>query len=81
LSWSPAEKTGGTGFATFGDYLPQTVQQVFGPVPPFSYFRVQTLGVGSAGGVPVGVMRLDYLTLWNRDDGLDVSGYCVAGWA
>src|SRR5262249_22236952 len=72
-------ENGGTGFATFGDYVPQTVTQVFGPVPPYSYFRVQPLGVGSAGGVPVGVLRLDYLTLWNRGDGLDVSGYCVGG--
>src|SRR5512142_157271 len=64
-----AGERAGTGFATFADRVPQTVASVSGPVPPISYFRVQPLGGATANGVPVGVVRLDYLTLWNRDDG------------
>lgn len=69
----------GTGFATFYDWVPQTVAQVFGPVPPISYFRVKPVGFGTDGaGTPVGILRLDYLTLWNRDDGFDLFGVCGA---
>jgi len=69
----------GTGFATFYDWVPQTVAQVFGPVPPISYFRVKPVGFGTdSAGTPVGILRLDYLTLWNRDDGFDLFGVCGA---
>jgi hypothetical protein len=68
-----------TGFATFYDSPPQRVAQVFGPVPPISYFRVQPLGFGTdAAGTPVSILRIDYLTLWNRDDGFDTFGVCGA---
>ncbi|MBI1748399.1 MAG: PKD domain-containing protein [Acidobacteria bacterium] len=68
----------GTGFAIFGDYVPETPTQVFGPVPPRSYFRVTPLGFAtSQSGVQYGFIRLDYLTLWNRDDGLNIGGSCV----
>jgi hypothetical protein len=68
-----------TGFATFYDWPPQTVAQVFGPVPPISYFRVQPLGFGTdSAGTPVSILRIDYLTLWNRDDGFDTFGVCGA---
>lgn len=69
----------GTGFATFYDSVPQTVAQVFAPVPPISYFRVQPLGFATdSTGTLVGVLRIDYLTLWNRDDGFDLFGICGA---
>jgi hypothetical protein len=69
----------GTGFATFYNSVPQTVAQVFAPVPPISYFRVQPLGFDTdATGAPVGVLRIDYLTLWNRDDGFETFGVCGA---
>lgn len=66
----------GTGFATFHDSLPQRVQQVFGPVPPISNFRVTPVGVLSNG---LGVLEIDYLTLWNRDDGTPIGFTCVLG--
>jgi hypothetical protein len=69
----------GTGLATFYNSVPQTVAQVFGPVPPISYFRVQPLGFGTdSAGALVGVLRIDYLTLWNRDDGFETFGVCGA---
>ena len=72
-------ETAGTGFAIFGDSVPQRPVQVFGPVPPVSYFRVLPLGFATdVNGTPVGVLRLDYLTLWNRDDGLKLGGICGA---
>jgi hypothetical protein len=68
---------GGTGFATFQNSVPQTVAQVFGPTPPISHFRVQPLGFSTLDtGVQVGVLRIDYLTLWNRDDGLPIDSGC-----
>jgi hypothetical protein len=67
----------GTGFAIFNDSTPQTVQQSFPAVPPISHFRVQPLGFATdAYGNQLSVLRIDYLTLWNRDDGLDIDGYC-----
>src|SRR2546429_3368593 len=59
------------------DALPISPVQVSGPVPPISYFRVLPLGFATdVNGTPVGVLRLDYLTLWNRDDGLKLGGIC-----
>jgi hypothetical protein len=72
-----AGERSGTGFATFGNFVPQTVQQVFGPVPPISYFRVKPVGFRTdANGNQWGFLQLDYLTLWNRDDGLATGGLC-----
>jgi hypothetical protein len=73
-----AGENAGTGFATFFDAVPQNVAQVFGSVPPINYFRVQPLGFGTdSAGAPVGVLRIDYLTLWNRDDGFHSAGSAV----
>ena len=67
-----------TGFALFEDGTPQKVRQHLPPVPPVSHFRVQPLGFGTAtDGTRLSVLRLDYLTLWNRDDGLDSGGACL----
>lgn len=69
----------GTGFARFGDFVPQTIQQVFNPIPPISHFRVKPVGFRSdAYGNQWGFLQLDYLTLWNRDDGLAIGGFCEA---
>jgi hypothetical protein len=70
-----------TGFAMFADQ--PNLQTVWArtnpPVPPVSHYRVQPLGFGTNGaGQQVGVLRVDYLTLWNWDDGLDVSSACIA---
>lgn len=71
----------GTGFARFADNPNQITVSVRSnpPVPPISHFRVQPLGFGTdASGQQVSVARVDYLTLWNRDDGLVVGGGCIA---
>ncbi len=66
-------------FARFGDYVPQTVIQRLGPVPPVSHFRVQPLGLATdANGTLVFAMRIDYLTSWDADDGLASGGaFCL----
>lgn len=71
----------GTGFATFVPGLPyEAVQSVSGPVPPTSYFAVTPLGLATnAGGQTVMAIRLDYFTLWNQDDGLQIGDTCSVG--
>lgn len=71
----------GTGFATFVPGLSyEAVQSVSGPVPPTSYFAVTPLGLATnAGGQTVMAIRLDYFTLWNRDDGLQIGDTCSVG--
>lgn len=69
-----AGERSGTGFATFQDRSDiQVVQQVFPPIPPISYYRVKPLGFANGNGY----IQIDYLTLWNRDDGLDIGGDCT----
>jgi predicted Fe-S protein YdhL (DUF1289 family) len=66
------------GFAIFGNFVPQTVQQVFSPIPPISHFRVQPLGFAyNSYGQLVSVLRIDYLTLWNHDSGLVSGALCA----
>ncbi|BCB86230.1 hypothetical protein Psuf_035430 [Phytohabitans suffuscus] len=70
-----------TGFARFADAPTQSVVAVRSnpPVPPTSHFRVVPLGFATNGaGQQVSVLRLDYLTLWNWDDGLDITTACRA---
>lgn len=68
----------GTGFARFNDSVPQTVSQVYGSTPPISHFRVKPLGFFNRNdGIQYGVIQIHYLTLWNKDDGLCGSGFCV----
>lgn len=74
---SAGEKSG-TGFALFNDSVPQTVSQSFGSVPPISYYRVTPLGFGNINGAQHGFVQLDFLTLWNRDDGLDIGALCYS---
>lgn len=75
---STGEKSG-TGFATFVNSPPLTVLQAFGPTPPISHYRAKPLGFYYRNdGIKYGLIQLDYLTLWNRDDGLKGGDYCVA---
>lgn len=68
----------GTGFARFNNSVPQTVSQVFGPTPPISHFRVKPLGFFSRNdGIQYGLIQINYMTLWNRDDGSVGSPYCL----
>lgn len=50
---------------------------MFGPTPPLSYFRVTPLCFGNINGVQHGLIQIDYLTLWNKDDGLDIGTTCL----
>ncbi|MGH9949117.1 MAG: hypothetical protein ACRD6X_18250, partial [Pyrinomonadaceae bacterium] len=69
----------GTGFARFNNSVPQTVSQVFGTNPPISHFRVTPLRFEyGSDGLQYGLVQIDYLTLWNRDDGLSVGGICTS---
>jgi hypothetical protein len=48
-----------------------TATSLVGTVPPFSYFRVQPLGIAvDANNNQVYALRIDYLSLWNADGGL-----------
>ena len=70
----------GTGFARFGDFVPQTVTQFLPPVPPLTHVRVTPVGFATdIYGRQLGFLQIDYLTIWNRDDGLDVGGFCQTG--
>lgn len=74
-----AYERSGTGFARFYDRIPQDVSVNLPPTPPVVHTRVQPLGFGTdAGGRQVGILRIDYTTLWNRDDGFDMGGVCGA---
>lgn len=65
-------------FATFLDSVPAVVSQRLGP-HPLSYFRVKPLGFATATtGVVYGIIQVNYLTLWDHDSGLAVSGTCNA---
>ena len=57
-------------FSTYGDYVPWTVTSTVGPNPN-SYYHVTPLGFANdASGNQLGVVRVDYLSLWNADGGL-----------
>jgi hypothetical protein len=56
-----------------------TVTSLVGTVPPFSYYRVQPLGLATdPNGNQVFALRIDYLTLWNADGGLVGGGAACA---
>src|SRR5437660_8536979 len=69
-------------FATFNDspVAPETINQLFGQTP-VSHFRVHKEGFGTdASGATVSVLRIDYLTIWNQDDGLVGGAACAWSW-
>lgn len=66
-----------TGIATFQNRSDQQIPlQVFPTSPPtiISYYRVTPLRIVGQQGY----LQIDYLTLWNRDDGPSYSGPCNA---
>ena len=80
-----ANENPGTGFATFQDSAPETVLASYAPTPPISYYRVEpsdfielTLDQNRH-SVYHRYFRIDYLTLWNKDDGLVAGLSCAAG--
>jgi hypothetical protein len=69
----------GDVFATFQNNPTLTIAQLFGAVPPVSYYRVTPVGfVTAANGQQFAFAQIDYLTLWNADDGLQIGGTCGA---
>lgn len=71
-----AGEQAGTGFARFQDVPTLAILQNLPPVPPAVHWRVSPLFVANLNGVPHQFLQIDYLTVWNRDDGLEVSGFC-----
>jgi hypothetical protein len=68
-------------FATFADMPQLAVSQSFNPyVPPspVSNFRVTPYNIGYFNGQLIGILRVDYLTFWDRDSGLAGGGSCYA---
>lgn len=70
----------GTGFATFKNSVPQSVLRNYAPAPVISHYRVTPLGFGRdrTTNQRYGVIRLDFLTEWNRDDGPAIGADCLA---
>jgi PKD repeat protein len=66
----------GTGFARFQNTPTLAILQNLPAVPPAVHWRVTPLFVASINGVPHQFLQVDYLTVWNRDDGLDAGGLC-----
>jgi hypothetical protein len=63
-------------FATFLDAVPEAVAQRQGR-NPLSYFRVKPLGFATGtNGVEYGIVQVNYLTLWDHDSGVALSGTC-----
>ncbi len=71
-----AGEQAGTGFATFQDASSLQIQQNLPPVPPAVHWRVTPLFVATVNGVPQQFLQIDYLTVWNRDDGLEIGSVC-----
>src|SRR5262245_9219961 len=66
------------GFSRFKDQ-PTPLEAINPPErqrPPLVHARVAGLGGKSEGGVLYGYLRVDYLTLWNRDSGYDPDFLC-----
>ncbi|HEX3551804.1 MAG TPA: hypothetical protein VIA62_01070 [Thermoanaerobaculia bacterium] len=59
-------------FATFKDQSTLAIATLGQASPPISHYRVTPLGI--TGGM--GYLQIDYLTVWNRDEGLNVSTLC-----
>lgn len=72
----------GTGFATFFNFVPQTVDQTFPSFPTRPHYAVKPLGFTTASnGQLFGLIEVHYLTSWNRDDGLVTGGGCTAAYS
>jgi hypothetical protein len=69
-------ESSGTGLSLFQDrtdtLIPTQVFPTSGPPVVVSYYRVTPLG--KSGGR--GYLQIDYLSLWNRDDGLPITAAC-----
>src|SRR5947209_11870992 len=59
-------------FATFKDQSTLAIASLAQATPPISHYRVTQLGIKNG----IGYLQVDYLTVWNRDEGLSVSTLC-----
>jgi hypothetical protein len=59
-------------FATFQDQPTLAIASLGQASPPISHYRITPLGISNG----VGYLQIDYLTVWNRDEGLNVSALC-----
>ena len=59
-------------FATFLDQPTLAIAALAQASPPISHYRVTPLGITNG----FGYLQIDYLTVWNRDEGLNVSTLC-----
>ncbi|HEX4960530.1 MAG TPA: hypothetical protein VF173_06805 [Thermoanaerobaculia bacterium] len=59
-------------FATFQDQSTLAIATLAQATPPISHYRVTPLGIKNG----MGYLQIDYLTVWNRDEGLSVSNLC-----
>src|SRR4051794_11472883 len=59
-------------FATFKDQSNLAIATLGQATPPISHYRVTPLGIKNG----FGYLQIDYLTVWNRDEGLSVSTLC-----
>lgn len=60
-------------FATFADQPTLAVASLATANPPISHNRVTPLGIKNG----IGYLQIDYLTVWNRDNGLSISNLCA----
>jgi hypothetical protein len=60
-------------FATFADQATLTVATLGQATPPISHYRVTPIGFTNG----TGFLQIDYLTIWNRDNGLSISTTCA----
>jgi hypothetical protein len=68
-------------FAKFENQVPLTIASLVGTNPPYSYYAVSPLGLATdSKGNQLYAVRIDYLTLWNADDGL-VGGGAACGYS
>jgi hypothetical protein len=61
-------------FATFADQPTLAIASLATANPPISHNRVTPIGFKNG----IGFLQIDYLTVWNRDNGLSISNSCSA---
>ena len=65
-----------TGFVSLQDTTTLVADQFLGQVPVAVHYRVTPLFEEIFNGIPHKFLQIDYLTIWNRDEGLEISSLC-----
>jgi hypothetical protein len=78
------DEPAGTRFATFQNSSTLTIAQLFNSYPVIDHYRVTKIvnpavpgGFVFEQGIPYGYLQIDYMTIWNRDDGFQPSALCA----